>query len=79
MALYQLVSLAPHVSGKDRQKSIYSINMSINSAERFVFSLIYHNTIFHTKTESTFRMKQLDSSLLVRVHRTIKVTKKHSK
>ena len=49
------------------------------TAERFVFSLIYHNTLFRTKTESTFRMKKVDSSLLVRLHRSIKVTKKHSK
>ena len=35
---------------------------------------MYRNTQFRTKTQSTFRMKEVDSSLLVRLHRSIKVT-----
>ena len=69
--------IAPDVTGKDRRKWIYSLR--IDSAERFAFSFMYRNTQFRTKTQSTFRMKEVDSSLLVRFHRSIKVTLKHSK
>ena len=33
---------------------------------------MYRNTQFRTKTQSTFRMKEVDSSLLVTLHRSIK-------
>ena len=54
-------------------------SLRIDSVERFAFSFMYGNTQFRTKTQSTFRMKEVDSSLLVRLHRRIKVTLKHSK
>ena len=43
-----------------------SYSMGIDSAERFVFSFMYLNTQFRTKTQFTFRMKKVESSLLVR-------------
>ena len=61
----------------NRGKWIYSLR--IDSAERFAFSFMYRNTQFRTKTQSTFRTKKVDSSLLVRLHRSIKVSLKHSK
>ena len=45
--------------------------MRIDAAERFAFSFIYGNAQFRTKTQSTFRTKNVDSSLLVRLHRSI--------
>ena len=45
--------------------------MRIEAAERFAFSLMYGNTLFRTKTQSTFRTKKVDSSLLVRLHWSI--------
>ena len=40
---------------------------------------MYRNTQFRTKTESTFRMKEVDSSLLVRLHRSIKFKIAHAR
>ena len=57
------------VTGQDRGKWIYSLR--IDSAERFTFSFMYRNTQFRMKTQSTFRMKLVDSSLLVRLHWSI--------
>ena len=45
-----------------------SYSMGIDSAERFVFSFMYLNAQFRTKTQFTFRMKKVESSLLVRLH-----------
>ena len=42
--------------------------MRIDAAERFAFSFIYGNAQFRTKTQSTFRTKNVDSSLLIRLH-----------
>ena len=47
--------------------------MRIDASERFAFSFIYGNTQFRTKTLFTFRTKKVDSSLLVRLHWSIKV------
>ena len=44
--------------------------MRIDASESFAFSFIYGNTQFGTKTQSTCRMKKVDSSLLVRLHYT---------
>ena len=43
-----------------------SYSMGIDSAERFVFSFMDLNTQFRAKTQFTFRMKKVESSLLVR-------------
>ena len=51
---------------KFHRKLSYSIG--IDSAERFVFSFMYLNAQFRTKTQLTFRMKKVESSLLVRLH-----------
>ena len=53
--------------------------MRIDAAESFAFSFMYGNTQFRTKIQSTFRTKKVDSSLLVGLHGSIKVTLKHSK
>ena len=63
------VLLTPDVSGKDIGKWIYRLR--IDSAERFVFSFMYLNTQFRTKTHFTFRMKKVESSLLIRLHWSI--------
>ena len=51
------------------QEWVYSVG--IDSAERFVFSFMYLNTQFRTKTQFTFRKKKVESSLLVRLHWSI--------
>ena len=45
--------------------------MRIDAAERFAFSVLYGNTEFRTKTQSTFRTKKVDSPLLVKLHWSI--------
>ena len=45
--------------------------MRIDAAERYAFSFMYRNTQFRPKTQSTFRTKKVDSSLLVRLHWSI--------
>ena len=60
---------SPDVSGKDRGKWIFC--RRIDSAEPFVFLFIYSNTQFPTKTQSIFRMRKVDSSLLVLLHWSI--------
>ena len=58
--------ILPDVSGKDRGKWIFC--MRIDSAEPFAFLFMYRNTQFPTKTQSIFRMRKVDSSLLVLLH-----------
>ena len=64
---------------RERQRKVNIYSMKIDSAERLAFSFVYRNTQFRTKTQSTFRMRKVDSSLLVRLHWSIKVALKHSK
>ena len=45
--------------------------MRIDASERFAFSFISGNTQFRSKTQSTFRTKKVDTSLLVTLHWSI--------